>query len=734
MTFGSPLPWWILAALAMAAAGAVYVAYAWAPLSARRVGLLRTLRAAALALIVALLLRPLVFDPPQHTRDALVAVLLDRSRSMAIADADGSARIDRAKALVRDRLIPSLGGEFPIEILGFGDGVAPALLSELEPTANRSDLAGALESAKRRFAGRAVAGFIVISDGGETAGADRDRPATPGAPVFAIGVGDNRAARDREVLSVTAGDASIAGSVVDLTATVVSHGFGAAPMRLTVRENGRPIQVREVAPQADGSAMPVVFRVSPPEAVTEYAVEVDADRSEITAANNVRRTLVGPSRRRRRLLFVQGEPAFEHSFLKRAIDADPAIEVDAVVRKGEDDHGRETFYVQADATRAAGLLDGFPATREGLFAYDGLVVANVEADAFTRDQLAAIADFVDIRGGGLLVLGARSFDRQSWLGTPVEPALPVELTERTGRVVPAASRPSPNHLSLTTEGAEHAIMRMGAGAEDTQRQWSEAPVLAAAADLGDRRPGASILAEITGEDREVHPLIAVQRFGEGRSMVFAGEASWRWKMQRPSGDRFYDTFWRQAARWLTVSAPEPIVIGVPAASTPGDALSISITVRDAAFVPVTDATVALVVTDSGGVEREVPVAADERQPGLYTGRLRTADAGVYHVRAECRRGSTTLGAAEAATLVGGADEELADPRRNDEVLRRVAAATDGALVSEDAETTIRDALLRRAPAPAPATARDLGHTAWALLLAIALLATEWILRRHWGLR
>ncbi len=67
---------------------------------------------------------------------------------------------------------------------------------------------------------------------------------------------------------------------------------------------------------------------------------------------------------------------------------------------------------------------GFPATREQLFVYDAVVIANVEGDFFSRAQLKATADFVAERGGGLLVLGGRSFAQRGLSGTPLEEVLP----------------------------------------------------------------------------------------------------------------------------------------------------------------------------------------------------------------------------------------------------------------------------------------------------------------------
>ena len=42
------------------------------------------------------------------------------------------------------------------------------------------------------------------------------------------------------------------------------------------------------------------------------------------------------------------------------------------------------------------------------------------------------ADFVAERGGGLLVLGGRSFAQRGLSGTPLEEVLPVELNDRRG--------------------------------------------------------------------------------------------------------------------------------------------------------------------------------------------------------------------------------------------------------------------------------------------------------------
>src|SRR5207342_2516291 len=186
----------------------------------------------------------------------------------------------------------------------------------------------------------------------------------------------------------------------------------------------------------------------------------------------------------------------------------------------------------------------------------------------------------------------------------LEEVLPVELNDRRGGLVrtsrDTAALPAHNKLTVTAEGETHPIMRIGGTPDETRKLWSALPALAASAALGGPRPGATILALTTAPGGGVFPVVAVQRYGQGRSMVFAGEASWRWKMMVPSTDRSYEFFWRQSARWLSSAAPEHVTIGVPVAPEPGDAIAIDVDARDASFAAVPDARVDATLTPPGG--------------------------------------------------------------------------------------------------------------------------------------
>jgi uncharacterized membrane protein len=738
VSFANPLPWWALFPILAGAAAVAWLAYNRTPLAPARRNVLVAIRFVTLLALIVFLLRPVSSAADLDARDAVVPILVDVSRSMGLEDAgQGARRIDRARQIVADRLLPLLGPRFRVDVLSFGEAVAAVAPAQLSATARRSDLESALTSIRERYRGRPVAGIIVLSDGGDTSGG-AERVAHSSMPVVPIGVGSAHAGKDREVLSVTTAETVLDDSRVDLAVSAVSHGMGVDPIELRLLENRRVIEARRVVPAADGTPIQEVFQVTPNRsAPAVYTVEIPAVKGELVPENNTRSVVVQPPSRPRRILLVEGAPGFEHSFLKRAWIVDPGLEIDSVVRKGKNEQGVDTFYIQASRTRSDALNSGYPQTREALFAYDAVVLANVEGHQFTRAQLDSTRAFVAQRGGGLLVLGARSFLRQGLMDTTLEEVLPLALTDRGGStdVVPASNTKGANRVALTAAGQDHPMMQLAANTAETRKRWDAVPALASTASLGGARPGASILA-VTAAAGGSRPLVAVQRYGEGRAMVFSGEASWRWKMLLPATDRSYDTFWKQAIRWLALPATDPVAVNVAAGAMPGDTLPLRVTVRTPAFEPVTDATVDVKVSAPDGRQTSLR-AAPEGGPageGRYVANFHPEQAGVFKVLAEAAQGTTTLGAANTTALVGGADLEMTDPRLNQELLRRVAAASGGRLLTEDQIGGLPDILKAALPAAALQVRRDLWNTGWSFAMILMLLGAEWILRRKWGLR
>ncbi len=88
------------------------------------------------------------------------------------------------------------------------------------------------------------------------------------------------------------------------------------------------------------------------------------------------------------------------------------------------------------------------------------------------------------------------------------------------------------------------------------------------------------------------PLLVTENYGRGRTVLFATDGSWRWKMWLHHADKTHATFWQQMFRYLVTDTPGQVV-----ATTPKQVLSddtrvpIRVEVRDKEYKPVTNAKV-----------------------------------------------------------------------------------------------------------------------------------------------
>jgi uncharacterized membrane protein len=406
------------------------------------------------------------------------------------------------------------------------------------------------------------------------------------------------------------------------------------------------------------------------------------------------------------------------------------------VRKGRNEQGADTFYVQAARSRSAALAAGYPQKTEDLFQYDAIVLANVDGSQLGRAQLEATREFVGRRGGGMLVLGAHSFVRSGLVDTAIQEVLPLDIGGRGRGILPAVAARGINRVALTAAGEEHPVMQLGAGADDTRKRWDAVPALASIATVGDPRPGASVLAVTTGAGGAAQPLVAVQRYGDGRSMIFSGEAAWRWRMMLPAADRSYDTFWRQAIRWLAIAAADPVSVSVPPSASIGDLLPIRIAARSAAYEPLRDASVDVRITSPDGRLSQLRAGRDTGRDsdGRFVVHYRADQPGVYKAVAEAKRGDQSGGLGSASFLVGGADVEMSDPRVNERLLQRLAQQSGGRIVLAGQTSSLADDLRAAVPAAVLSVQRDLWHTGWSLSVILLFLAGEWLLRRQGGMR
>ncbi len=749
-TFGAPVP--VMAVVLLAAAVAVpalltYVRVRGKSTVRDRV-VLTALRVAALLVLVACLFRPMLLLSEAVPRRNFVGVLLDDSRSMRIADRAGRTRAD----FVRDTLgagsalLAALRERFQVRLFRFGATSARAdSAGALTFDERDTRLVDAVDAARQDLEAVPLSGLVVVTDGA-------DNSLTPvndallalrarAVPVFTVGVGSERFARDIEVQRVEAPRRLLKGGTLVADVIVRQTGFDGATVPLIVEDNGQIVARTDVtlAAGADAAPVRVTARLSQagPRLLT-FRVPLQ-DREQVTE-NNAQQALVDVRDDRAKILYIEGEPRYEVRFLRAAVQADSNLQVVLLQRTAE---GK---FLRLNVDSGAELAGGFPKTRAELYRYRAVILGNIEASFFTHDQLAMLADFVSVRGGGLIQLGGRrAFSEGGYAGTPLADVMPVVVE---GAAVPdsltffADLKPS-----LTPAGLGHAVTQIGAGRMSAAEKWASLPAVTSVNRVRRVKPGAVVLVSGTvppggragapGENvfRYEQPIVVYQRYGRGLAIAVPVQDDWQWKMgaEVPEDDPAFDTFWRQTLRWATSDTPTRVQArATPDQVNPRTPVQLRAEVADSAFEPVNDAKVAAVAIAPSGARQEIVLDWAVDRDGEYRGTFVPAEEGVYRLRVTATSGSD---AATDTTFLRvaplDAEYTMAEMRRA--FLQRVADETGGRFYTPSTVHTLPDDIALTKRGVTIVNQKDLWDMPAIFLALVALVSAEWGYRKLRGL-
>jgi uncharacterized membrane protein len=695
------------------------------------------IRLAILAIILVCMFRPLLVVKAAVAQQNFIGVLLDDSRSMQIADVDGQPRSAFVKSEfgANDRgILKALSDRFTVRTFRFSS--APARTTQegdLTFAGSQSRLGAALSGVRQELAGLPVAGLVMVSDGADTADAALGDAIlglkAEGLPVFTVGVGQETLSKDIQVGRVVTPKVALKGTTLMVDVVLSQSGFDGQKVTLDVEDEGTLVSTQQVALPDAGTPASVAVRFTVNEAgprVLRFRVSPQA--GELVTENNAREALIDVRDRKEKILYFEGEPRFEYKFIRRAIPEDDNLIVTGLVRTADNK------YMRQGVDGPDELVAAFPKTREELFAYRSIVIGSLEAAALTGDQMRMIGEFVDRRGGGLLMLGGpRSFAEGGYAGTAVADVLPVVL-DRT-RVQPKGSVMRLK-VKPTRAGAATAVTQLGANEAASAERWNTLPVVTAVNRVDAVKPGATVLLTGTDESRTDKPMLIFQRYGRGKTFAFLPQDSWMWQMEASIAvdDMTHENYWRQLLRWLVDGVPDQVE---PTLTTervePGEAAELTASVVDPSFVELNDASVMVTVTAPDGHISDVPMSWDGEHPGEYHATIPTKAPGWYQAKIEATRAGKTVGSAITHFRAAPGDAEYFDATMHAGTLRRIADETGGRFYAPESTATLADDLRYTGRGVTTVEEHDLWHMPIVLLLLVGLLCAEWGYRRVVGL-
>jgi hypothetical protein len=368
-----------------------------------------------------------------------------------------------------------------------------------------------------------------------------------------------------------------------------------------------------------------------------------------------------------------------------------------------------------------------------LFTYRGLILGSIEATAFTPDQQRMIADFVNVRGGGLLALGGRrAFAEGGYAGTPVADVLPVQLDATKA----PADFIEEIKVRPTRLGQTHIATQIADSEQHSADRWNTLPALTTVNPIRRVKPGAAVLLEGVSAAPGAQVVLAYQRYGAGKVLALPVQDSWMWQMHAtvPAEDLTHETLWRRLLRWLIDAVPERVTASVDRDRVEaGDTVAVTVNARDGGFLGINDATAVATITGPKGRRVDLPMTFVVDRDGEYRASFVAEQDGLYEVGVGVTHAGQAVGNDTVYVRAAPDDGEYFDAAMRSSLLKRIAEDTGGRFYTASTVSSLADDITYLGRGVTVVQEKDLWDMPIVLFLLVGLTSGEWFLRRRRGL-
>jgi len=591
--------------------------------------------------------------------------------------------------------------------------------------------------------GRPTAAIILLTDGVTTDGkslleaAQYARRKT--VPLFLVGLGSDRPARDLRLADLLADEAAFVGDLLHFDVKLIGAGLtGNAVVQLKRSGESQVLAEEKVALDKSGAAQSIrlAHRADKP-GEFEYVLEVVPHAGEANVENNRLTRKVTIREEAIRVLLVQSYPNYEFRFLKqmlvRELNANQPADgkaqgVRTVLQEADLD------YVQTDKTAER----VFPVSREELFQYDVLIFGDVNPALLSPSIMNNIYEFATVRGGGVIFMAGPKYTPLALSGTPLAPLLPMN-TDTVRLPDPDAVIAESFRPRLSALGLASPMMQLADSPAANERLWREQlEPIRWFASIQDLRPGVRVLAEHPKkrtDSGQPLPIITLQFVGAGKVVFHATDETHRWRFR--VGDQFFARYWVQTIRYLCRAK---LLSGNRSAELTtdreqyrrGEEVALRVRFLDDRLAPAPDDGVMVVVAKSGGERRNITLRRMASDRGIFEGAAGPLADGQYRawLAAPTLEGQPP---AREFTVIAPPGE-LARTQMDAAEMREAAKASAGKFYTfSTANSLLADLPKGRQVRIESLPPKPIWNAPLLAGLFVALIAAEWLLRKRVGM-
>ncbi len=572
--------------------------------------------------------------------------------------------------------------------------------------------------------------LVLFSDGQHNGPGSPEEFATAmkqaNTPVFTVGFGTEVPPPDLSVLNVITAESVFSEESLQGRVVVQDSLPTGTPAQVRVSSGGKLLWQQDFTGEGKGErrfdfSFPVRDLPPPPSAerdktlrLLNVQVAVQGERSSIekTRANNSREVALHLLTKKRKVLILDGRPRWETRYIHNHFDRDERWEVKLV------------FDDYAAKPEEGAIQKGFPRSREELLTYDLVLLGDVSVERFGAAQADWLVEFVEKRGGGLILIDGARGGLKSW------------SKGRPATLIPAAWKPNAAPAKsytwqLTSDGERQTGLRLSDSPSANASLWPTLPEMRWAAEV-ESLPGAQVLAELKNGSSGI-PAIIFRQVGAGAVLYLASDDLWRWRYQ--VADLYHQRLWMQIAAWIAAppfqAEDKVLSIGTDRLRyTPGEQSEIRVRVRDAQGGLVNNAEPRAFVLLDGKEVATLQLEPDPTHFGIYRAQTPPLKAGAYEIAVAESSSAPRADLRLSLRVADAGNPEWATLTMNRPLLEAMANASGGRFLREEQAATELPNLLQAIDRKQVTVEETLLWSSWWWFGAvIVLLTAEWLMRK-----
>lgn len=724
--FSQSFPFWV-AVICLVISTAIIIFFYYRtdkPLNKLSRWSLIVLRIFAILLIIFCLLEPSIIIREETSKKANLIVLLDDSQSMSLVDKKvKSSRIEIVNQAFNKDFIEKFSKRFDTHLYQFDSEPSPVDEVSLKGQGTLTDINKAISKSADEWKGQPMAGIVLVSDGESNSGEDPVKIAQKiGVPIYTIGIGQKDISRDIQISRVEVNPIAYVDHILPIKISVNSNGYDGRDVRISLSQIGSSGLRDSASIRLNSSAgeQIVDLQFKPQQEGTfRFSVSAQSMPDELTQQNNTYQFFVKVMKTKLKVIYIEGKPRWESTFINRVLQRDPNIDLTYLV--GNKQGGYYPQFPQKS----------FPKTKSELDSYDVMILGDISPSFLKNEQLGMIKDYVENSNGSLVFLGGEnSFGDGGFGESMLKDLLPVEIGQNGAKQVKTQFNPV-----LTQQGMTHPITRFSDDPSENTAIWRDLPPLSRFyAGIG-IRSGATVLVEHQTEKGK--PLFAFQRYGKGMVFMVASDDLWQWAFGTyPFGgdDSYYRKFWSETVRWLASihTQAENVNIETDKQTYSRDEnVRIRVYVYDENYDTVNDAQIKAQIKTPSGTTRDLIFTFEEN--GRYSSEFRPNIDGNYKIEAEAYHSGRSIGKSSSEFLVQTASLEFQNIQINEPLLKNIADASGGIYYHIDNIAELESSISDSKETIVFTKEKSIWDNGIVLMIALAFLTTEWIMRKRKGL-